>query len=209
MRKHKGLLITIEKTAEGLGGTTQALHLYNSLLSAGIKTILTKETGGTPLGQLLTKILKDPTQDLSNATQLFLIQADRSQHYKEVLKPSLMQGKVVISDRYFDSTLVYQGSSQGWKTAFLMQLHHASTGMLLPDLTFVLTGTPYRELNTADRWESLGSNFHEKVKIGMLYFATKSERYVLVDGNQSENLIAEQILNVVKERFPKYFMLSV
>jgi dTMP kinase len=205
IRHHRGLLITFEKTAEGLGGTTQCLKLFNNLLLAGVDAIATKETGGTPLGQQLTKILKDPTLDLSNATQLFLVQADRSQHYKEVLKPALKQGKVVVSDRYFDSTLVYQGSAQGWKTAFLLQLHHASTGMLIPDLTIVLDGTPHRELNTADRWEGMGAVFHAKVKEGMLHFASKSERYVIVDGNQDENIIAEQILKIVKERFPKRF----
>jgi dTMP kinase len=205
IRHHKGLLITFEKTAEGLGGTTQCHWLCENLLKAGIDTVLTRETGGTLLGQQLTKILKDPALDLSNATQLFLVQADRSQHYKEVLKPALKQGKVVVSDRYFDSTLVYQGSAQGWKTAFLLQLHHASTGMLIPDLTIVLDGKPHRELNTEDRWEGMGTSFHAKVKEGMLHFASKSDRYVIIDGNQDENVIAEQVLKLVKERFPKRF----
>lgn len=208
IKAHKGLLITFEKTREGLGGTTQSLLLYNNLIKLGIDTVLTKETGGTRLGQQLDKLLKDPSLELSNATQLFLVQADRSQHYKEILKPSLKLGKVVISDRYFDSTLVYQGSAQGWKTEFLLRLHHASTGMLIPDLTIVLDGIPYKKLSDKDRWESMGTDFHTKVHNGMLYFASKSDRYVIVNANQSENIVAEQILTIVKDRFPKCFMMS-
>jgi dTMP kinase len=134
--------------------------------------------------------------------------ADRSQHYKEVLKPSLKEDKVVISDRYFDSTLVYQGSAQGWKTAFLLRLHHATTGMLLPDLTLVLDGTPHIDKSNGDRLERKGAEFHQRVRDGMLYFASKSDRYVIVNANQPEKVVAEQIWSIVKERFPKYIKLA-
>jgi dTMP kinase len=209
LRSHKGLFITFEKTAEGLGGTTQARLLYQRLKGAGIETVLTKETGGTVLGEQLDKILKDPTLKLSLAAQLFLVEADRSQHYKEVLKPSLKLGKVVISDRYFDSTLVYQGSGQGWKTAFLLRLHQAATGMLMPDLTIVLDGIPFRQLSTKDRWEGMGEAFHKKVKEGMLYFASKADRYVIINANRPEEAVADDIFHIIKERFGSQLKLSL
>ena len=206
MKKHRGLFITFEKTAEGLGGTLQSLLLQKNIQKLGIEAVLTREPGGTPLGQELRKILLDPAAQLSKATSLFLMMADRSQHYKEVLKPTLFKrGGIVISDRYFDSSLVYQGSCEGWKTAFLLQLHHAATGLLLPDLTFVLDGKPYRELSAQDSYESKGAAYHAKVKAGMLYFASKSDRYVILNANQPKEVLAEQVLNIVKTRHPSYF----
>lgn len=208
MKSHKGLFITFEKTAEGLGGTTQTKRLTETLRNLQAEVILTREPGGTPTGEKLRQIMLDPTIDLAKSTELFLMMAIRGQHYKEVLKPNLKQGNVVISDRYFDSTLVYQGAAQGWKTEFLLRLHHATTGMLMPDLTFVLDGIPHRSLRKEDRLESMGSNFHNKVREAMLYYASKSDRYVIVNANQSEDIVAEQILNTVLDRFPKHFSLT-
>jgi dTMP kinase len=206
MRKsqNKGLFITIEKTREGLGGTTLSQNLHEQLNRAGMETVLTKEPGGTPVGQKLRELLLSTEWELSNAARLFIQMADRSQHYKEVLKPALKEGKIVVSDRYFDSTLVYQGSAAGWKTAFLLRLHQAATGMLLPDLTIVLDGTPYRELGN-DALEGKGEEFHRKVHDGMLYFASKSDRYVIVNTNQSEETVTSEVLRIVKERFPERF----
>jgi len=203
MRKPKGIFITFESTAEGLGKSTQAQRLYENLKSAGYDVVLTREPGGTELGKQIREILLTPRpkeQELSKATELFLYQADRAQHYKEVLKPALKAGKIVISDRYFDSTLVYQGNGRGWKTAFLWRLHHATTGSLLPDLTIVLDGTTYRQSPNEDRIEQLGEDFFAKVKRGILHLASKSDRYVVLDANVDETDLANQILAVVRER---------
>lgn len=205
MRKHRGIFITFEKTIDGLGGSTQCALLYAKLMEAGVQKenlVITREPGGTPIGQRLRDIILDATVELSGATVLFLFMADRAQHYKEILKPSLKKGKIVISDRYLDSTLAYQGSGAGWKTAFLLRLHQATTGMLIPDLTFVLDGVPHGKLNTQDRFEQQGSKFYEKVRRGMLYFASTDERYVLIDANRPVEIIADQVLAIVKERFP-------
>lgn len=208
MKKHRGLFITFEKTAEGLGGTTQALLLHKNLQKLGIQSVLTREPGGTHVGQKLREILLDPKAQLGKATELFILMADRSQHYKEILKPTLKIGGVVISDRYFDSTLAYQGAAGGWKTAFLMRLHQATTGLLMPDLTFVLHGIPYRELNSNDSIESRGTAYHAMVKAKMLSLASESSRYILVDANQPLEALSQQILNTVKERYPNYFSKS-
>src|SRR5690606_10743103 len=157
-----------ESTLEGLGKSTQAHLLAEALREQGFDVVLTRESGGTELGQELRKILLHSEYELSKATELFLQLADRAQHYKEVLKPSLRKGKIVISDRYFDSTLVYQGAGRGWKDALLWRLHHATTGSLLPDLTIVLEGSPYKEMDASDRFEKEGTLFFEIVKNAML-----------------------------------------
>jgi dTMP kinase len=202
MRSHKGLFISFEKTKEGLGGTTQAQQVAKALRRAGYEVVLTNEPGGTEFGQQIRSILLNPRNKLSKATELFLFMADRSQHYKEVLKPALKDGKIVICDRYFDSTLVYQGAGRGWKNALLWRLHHATTGSLLPNLTVVLDGEPHinRAENNPDRIEGEGTLFFDKVRSAMLHLTTKDERYVVMNANVDANTLTENILGVINER---------
>jgi dTMP kinase len=199
MRSHRGLFITVEKTREGLGGTTLATNLANALRAQGYEVVLTKESGGTELGQQIRKMLKDPNNKLSKATELFLQLADRAQHYKEVLKPNLRDGKIVISDRYFDSTLMYQGAGRGWKTAFLWRLHHATTGSLLPNLTIVLDGKPFRELDTNDRFE-MDKDFQMRAEQFIRHHALKDKRYELMQVDVDAAHLLERTLQVVEER---------
>lgn len=205
MRKHKGIFITFESTAEGLGKTTQARRLYDNLSNAGYDVVLTREPGGTELGEQIRTMLKTPRpkgQELSNATEVFLTMAFRAQHYVELLKPALRAGKVVISDRYFDSTLMYQGSGRGWKTAFLWRLHHAATGSLLPDITFVLDGSTYKQIPDQDRFETMRPELLAKMKRDMLHRVAKDGRYELVNANQPKDDIAQMLFDTVTRRFP-------
>jgi dTMP kinase len=207
-RDRKGFLITLEKTAEGLGGTTQAKLLVDELRKRGYDAIYAKEPGGTVLGTTLREILLSPRskdQELSHATELFLYMADRAQHYKEVLKPSLTAGKIVVCDRYMDSTLVYQGAGRGWKTGFLLRLHQAATGALMPDLTFVLDGTSHRKVANDDRFENLGAGFFQKIKTGMLRLASSDIRYVMINANRPVDAVAHNILTVAEEWIPAKF----
>jgi dTMP kinase len=200
MAKKKGFFVTFESTKEGIGKTTQASLLSSKLRDVGLDVVLTCEPGGTKLGQQIRVILKNPNNRLSKATELFLFLADRAQHYKEVLKPSLKEGKIVISDRYFDTTLAYQGAGRGWKTAFLWRLHHATTGSLLPDVTFVIDGTAHRPLDKNDRLELENDKFYQRAKKALLHLTSKSERYVLLNGNRDEEAIAQEIFEIVKQR---------
>ena len=202
MRNHKGLFITFESTVEGIGKSTQAHLLASALRRAGFEVVLTKEPGGTMVGQMLRTILLDPKSKLSKATELFLLMADRAQHYKEVLKPGLKNGKIIICDRYVDSTLAYQGAGRGWKNAFLWRLHHATTGSLLPNLTVVLHGTPHinRSEHNPDRFEQEGTNFFTRVEQEILHVASKDPRYVVLDGNVDADTITEDILRIIAER---------
>lgn len=199
MRNHKGLFITVEKTREGLGGTTLCQHLANELRSQGFDVVLTRESGGTDLGKQIRAMLKDPNNKLSKATELFLQLADRAQHYKEVLKPNLRKGKIVISDRYFDSTLMLQGAGRGWKTALLWRLHHATTGSLLPNLTIVLDGTPFRSLDGNDRFEA-DKEFQERAEHAMRYLATKEPRYALLEVDGDASAMLQKALAIVDSR---------
>lgn len=202
MRTHKGLFITFESTVEGIGKSTQAHLLAEALRKEGYEVVLTKEPGGTVLGQQLRNILLDPNSKLSKATELFLMMADRAQHYKEVLKPALKNGQIVICDRYMDSTLVYQGAGRGWKNAFLWRLHHATTGSLLPNLTIVLDGKPHinRAENNPDRFEREGTIFYSKVSQAMLHIASKSNRYVVLNGNVDADSLTQDILRIIHGR---------
>lgn len=205
MKTHKGFFISFEKTKEGLGGSTQAQLLTENLSKLGYDVILTREPGGTRLGQELRRLLLDAKAhdtELSKATELFLFMADRAQHYKEVIKPALKEGKIVVCDRYMDSTLVYQGGARGWKNAFLWRLHHATTGSLVPDLTFVLHGTPHRERSKDDRFEGQTDAFHKLVEERMTHIATKNNgnRYVMVEGNRPIEDIGSELLHTTMVR---------
>lgn len=205
-RDRKGFLITFEKTAEGLGGTTQSKILAEELQKLGYDAIWTRETGGTELGQELRKLYLTPRpadQELSRAAELFIIMADRAQHYKEVLKPALEAGTIVVSDRYVDSTLVYQGSGRGWKRSTLLRLHQDATGALMPDLTFVLDGESHRKVPNDDRFERLGEAFFTKIKNGMLRLAKSDPRFVTINANHSVDAVASDILTIVQERLPE------
>lgn len=203
--KKRGFFISIEKTKEGLGGTTQAQKLADNLREAGYEVILTCEPGGTKLGRHIRELLLhthySDKEGMSKASELFLFMADRAQHYKEVLKPGLKSGAVVISDRYVDSTLVYQGSGRGWKSAFLLRLHHAATGSLIPDLTIVLDGSPHVPRDTSDRIEAEPDSYHERIARGMRHLVTKNpQRYEVVNANIPLDELAKQLFDLTIDR---------
>jgi dTMP kinase len=203
--ERKGFFITFEKTVEGLGGTTQSHLLVEELRKRGYDAVWTRETGGTELGQKLRELYLDPARDISNAAELFIIMADRAQHYKEVLKPAIMAGKIVVCDRYVDSTTVYQGHGRGWRKAFLLRLHQATTGALMPDLTFVLTGESHRKVPNDDRFERLGDAFFKKINDGMLQLAQTDERFVKVVANRPMAVVTANLLDVTLKRLPGRF----
>jgi len=202
LRSHRGLFISFEGTSEGIGKTTQTHILAETLRSEGYDVVLTREPGGTKLGQYIRQILLDPTNKLSKATELCLFLADRAQHYKDVLKPALKSGKIVICDRFFDSTLVYQGACRGWQSTFLKRLHHATTGSLYPNLTIVLDGRPHinRAENNPDRIEAEGTLFFNTVRSAMLKLTTKDKRFTVIDANTDAMILAKRIRELIDDR---------
>jgi dTMP kinase len=205
-RDRKGLFITFEKTAEGLGGTTQSKLLALKLQDLGYDAIWTRELGGTEIGKQLRELLITPRSeggDLSYATEFFIANADRAQHYKEVLKPALLAGKIVVSDRYVDTTVAYQGGGRGFKKSDIYRLHALATGALMPDLTFILDGKPHRDKPNDDRFENLGEDFFRRVKKETLGLLDTDKRFVRIDANRRVPEVSDEIFRVVEERLLK------
>ena len=130
--------VTIEG-GDGSGKSRQVGLLDEYLEARGVSRLLTREPGDTPLGKQLRKLLLEGRpESLSDETELFLILADRAQHVREVVRPALEQGKLVVSDRYADSTLAYQGHGRGMDLEMLRRLNLVATGGTMPELTIVL-----------------------------------------------------------------------
>jgi dTMP kinase len=193
------LFITFEG-GEGGGKSVQAKALYRRLSKLGIPILLTHEPGGTPFGRRIGRWLKwAQDTDISPLTELMLFNASRAQLVAEVIKPALENGKVVISDRYADSTTVYQGYGRGLDLAMVKAVNKAATGGLMPDLT-VLLDAPVevcfarKGACKPDRFEQEAKAFHNRVREGYLKLASEGpERWLVVDASQSKVKIAEII----------------
>src|SRR4029077_18592466 len=133
----KGYFITLEGV-EGSGKTTQTALVADALRAAGDRVTVTREPGGTRAGEAIRAIFLDPAVSLHAAAELLLVLADRAQHVREKLKPALAAGEIVISDRYADSTVAYQGYARGFDLDFLRELNRLATDGIMPDLTVVL-----------------------------------------------------------------------
>jgi dTMP kinase len=193
------LFITFEG-GEGGGKSVQAKALYRKLSKLGIPVLLTHEPGGTPFGKRIGRWLKwAKDTDISPLTELMLFNASRAQLVAEVVRPALASGKVVISDRYADSTTVYQGYGRGLDLAMVKVVNKAATGGLTPDLTILLDAPV--ELCFArkgeckpDRFEQEAKAFHNKVREGYLKLASEEpKRWLVVDASQSKAKITEII----------------
>lgn len=169
--KTKSLFITFEGV-EGSGKTTQINMLHAHLLRMNVDVVATQEPGGTRIGEEIRRIILDPSfKEIHPMTETILYAADRAQHVYEVIKPALDAGKVVICDRFVDSTLAYQGVARRIGMEGVQNLNEWITDDLYPDLTFLLE-VPYRvglkrvqERKAAfDRLEGEASSFHEQVQ---------------------------------------------
>lgn len=192
-RQAAGFFITFEGP-EGGGKGTQLALLCDALAQRGVTVVRTREPGGTPLGQeLRAMLLETGRPPMVPAAQALLLGADRAQHVGEIVRPALGAGHIVISDRFVDSTLAYQGFGEGLDLAALESMCRLATGGLVPDLTILLdveveVGLARRraafakgdgELNRLDRREI---EFHERVRQGYLYLAQREpERFCVVD----------------------------
>jgi len=196
-----GLFITFEGT-EGSGKTTQCRRLARTLRAQGYQVVETREPGGTPLAEAIRRLLlahsKTPStnEPITPECETALILAARSQHVAQVIRPALAQGMIVLCDRFFDSTLAYQGYGRHRDMTFLNLSHQFATGGLTPHLTFLLD-LPTREglarrqqakhQNRLDR-ESL--DFHQRVRRGFIALATQHpQRIQKLDARQSPDIL--------------------
>ena len=182
------LFITFEG-AEGCGKSTQARALWQRLIRRGIPAVLTHEPGGTALGNRLRYVLKRRLQDkISAMAELFLFAACRIQIINEVIRPGLEQGKVVICDRFSDSTIAYQGYGRGLNLETIEEINNLATEGIKPQLTILLDiparkGLSRKGSRSSDRFEAENIIFHRKVRDGYLTLAAEElERWLVIDG---------------------------
>ncbi len=194
---HKGLFIAFEG-GEGSGKSTQAELLSTYLTGIGETVILTREPGGTVLGKQLRHILLDPkTGVISPRAEALLYAADRANHVYSLIEPALNRGDVVITDRYLDSSIAYQGAGRILQPNEVARISRWATESLTPNLTFILdlpAETGLSRLDGADRLEQEPLAFHERVRREFLNLANLDpERYFVVDATQDVSSIAQQI----------------
>jgi dTMP kinase len=208
----RGWFITLEGI-EGSGKTTQAALLAEALRARGSQVITTREPGGTRAGELIRAIFLDSRIALEATAELLLVLADRAQHVREKLLPALEAGQIVISDRYADSTVAYQGYGRGLDLKLVHELNRLAGGGITPDLTIVLDCPPETGLERSqaraqgavyirDRFEGERIDFHRRVREGFRAIARgEPARAVLLDAAQEPGAISSAILRIVLERF--------
>lgn len=190
---------------EGAGKSTQARLLEEWLTARGLSVVLTREPGGTAVGRSLRSILLSPeTGALSPRAEALVYAADRAEHVSSLINPALAEGKVVITDRYIDSTLAYQGAGRALDVAELAELSAWATGGLRPHLTVVLDIDPVAGLARAgepDRIEAEPLEFHERVREHFLALASaEPDRYLVVPADDAPDVIHATIRKAVDER---------
>ncbi|WP_176015256.1 dTMP kinase [Victivallis sp. Marseille-Q1083] len=205
----RGSFITFEGP-EGAGKTLQIQLLQQSLMKRNIDCLVTREPGGTPLAEEMRRILKfhQGEEPVFDTTELLLFSASRSQHVRFRIEPALAAGRVVLCDRFTDSTLAYQGYGRGLDLQWLRCLNDFATGGLRPDLTLLLDIAPEVSLERTghraaaeagrDRIENAGQAFHRRVRDGFLALAAAEPgRIRRVDGARPVESVRQEIEELV------------
>ncbi|MCL4456738.1 MAG: dTMP kinase [Nitrospirae bacterium] len=203
----RGVFISLEGI-EGTGKTTQAKLLSERLSKEGYDVVLTKEPGGTVIGGRIREILLQPDHtEMSYVAELLLYNADRAQHLNEKILPAVNNGKIVITDRFTDSTIAYQGYGRGIDIGLLKSIDIIATGSIRPDLTVLFdldveVGLMRNKgANKIDRLELEDIEFHKKVREGYLKIAeAETERVKIVDASMQPEQVSEKIWEIVRWR---------
>ena len=190
---------------EGCGKSTQAQLLADALTRRGIKVKLTREPGGDPVGEEIRRILLDSADhSVSDRTEVLLYEAARAQHAEYVIRPSLAEGFVVISDRFADSTVAYQGYGSGLDLDLISRLNTFATGGIEPDVTFLLDLDIEVGLKRQQEWnrmERKAIEYHERVRQGFLEEARlHPERIIVLDASGDIESIHRRIFGIVEQR---------
>jgi len=212
MTSYPGLFITLEG-CEGCGKSTQARLLYNMLRQLGLPCILTHEPGGTPLGNKIRDLLKVKRYfHIAAEAELFLFAASRFQLVSDVILPALSSGKVVVCDRFSDSTFVYQGYGRGLDLKMIEEINNLAVGGLSPDITILLDaqaeiGLGRKHNSQEDRFEAENISFHQNIRNGYLYSAQRQpERWRVIQALQPpeevSRLVWESLLPALQNRYP-------
>lgn len=212
----RGIFLSVEGI-EGSGKTTQVAKLDQRVRAAGHNVVVTKEPGGTLLGDRIRAILLDPQEEgMDPLAELFLYAAARRQHVVELIRPTLERGAVVICDRFSDATLAYQGFGRLLELDRLRQINDWATDALHPDLTIVLdvpegfglerarARNAAADLQHESRFEAEDLRFHRRVREGYLALAeAEPERYAVVDAAGSVDEVFARMIDVLRARMPQ------
>lgn len=202
-----GTFITFEGI-DGSGKSTQLRLVSSFLKGLGCDALLTREPGGTTIGLRLRAALLDAQEEVDPLTELLVFAADRAQHVRRVLRPALRAGRVVISDRYADATVAYQGAGRGFKPELVSEIVRLATEGLTPDLT-LLFDVPVAEStnrttrrsnvrNKLDRLDIEHHDFHERVREAYLRIAAaEPERVKMIDSSGAVEATQERVRNIL------------
>ena len=206
----KGLFITFEGI-EGSGKTTQIQLLKKFFEKMGRSVVLTREPGGTEIGDKIRKVLLNPEfKNMAPLTELFLYAAARRQHIDQVILPATQEGKIVLCDRYADATVAYQGFGRKIDRKLLDKIHILATDNLKPDLTLLLDCHAETGLKRAiareteknkpeDRFEKEALDFHQRVRNGYLQLAKEEpKRFCVIPANDSVENISKKIIEIME-----------
>jgi dTMP kinase len=197
-----GFFIAFEG-GDGAGKSTQ-VKLLAASLQGKREVVITREPGGSDVAEHIREVLLNPNHRIDGMTEALLFAAARADHVSKVIRPALELNHVVISDRFVDSSIAYQGVARKLGVEMVRELNMIATNNLVPDLTIVLDVTTDAGLARAqepNRMENEGSDFHEIVKDAFLALAkTEPARYLVISAHQSREEIAETILQEVQKR---------
>ena len=202
MNKKKGLFITFEGP-EASGKSSQILLLKNYLKKSKLPFLITREPGGTNLSEKLRKLILSKNVNINNTEEILLLMAARSNHINNVIIPNLNKGRIVISDRYADSTLVYQGYVNNFGISKIKKLHSNLLNNFNPDYTFVFNikiNTILKRLNKRkikNKYDKIDINFHKKVIKGYKIIS-KQKRYININASLDKKQIHKNIVEYLK-----------
>lgn len=207
----RGLFITFEG-GEGAGKSIQVEILTSHLRENGFSVVVTREPGGTRIGEQIRTITHNPENvDMEAATEAYLMAAARAQHVAHVIEPALETGKTVICDRYVDSSIVYQGLGRKLGAETIARLNELAINGAIPDITVLLSVPPKlgllrrsKSLKARDRLDLQQKEFYERVYHGYLDLAKNNgTRYVVIDASRSIVDVARDIWQIIEPRLTK------
>ncbi|MFW6269059.1 MAG: dTMP kinase, partial [Bacillota bacterium] len=201
---------------EGSGKSTQVSLLSRQLKNMGYEVVVTREPGGTEIGEEIRNILLDSgNKNMDYKTEVLLYAADRAQDIKERIQPALNSGKIIIADRYLDSSIVYQGYGRRLNLEMVKKINNWVVGDFYPDLTIVLDIDIEKGLKrarnisvTKDRLEEEVMEFHQRIRKGFLEIAESEKRFEILKADQEPDKINSIILDIIRERFPLFFKID-
>lgn len=203
----KGMFITVEGP-DGSGKTTQLQLLVRSLTEKGYEVVVTREPGGTKVGNSIREVLLSPEHDeMTPRVEMMLYAASRAQNIDQVIRPALKRGAIVVCDRFVDASIAYQGYGLQYDLNQILSLNEWATAGIKPDLTFLFDLTPdqasrrMKDRGQLDRIESRDESFHQRVYDGFKKLLEQHpDRMVRIDANATIEMIQDEVLDITLER---------